>query len=180
MHRRHLSSRAHKEMALVAKNKSRRVRKPVAGGNVTHGELLQKIFERRPDLKWKSKRSLQRRRLSKQQSFLGLCRRLSKQQSFLEKVAICNEFGSDVFKNSHSHVYAQTKSKLKFKQFKRKFFKLFNVKINNVLRPLNFRECIRYITKEDRMALLINIPLNLRRRFTRHRYYRECSPPKVN
>ena len=44
---------------------------------MNHGELLQKIFERRLDLKWKSRHSLQRRRLSKQ-------------QSFLEKVAICN------------------------------------------------------------------------------------------
>ena len=168
VHRRHLSSRAHKEMARVAKNKRRRMRKPVAGGDLTHGEVMQKIFERRPDLKWKSRLSLQRRRLEKK-------------QSFLEKVAICNEFGSDIFKNSHSHLYVQTKNKMTFKQFKIKFFKLFNVRINNVLRLLNFRECIRYITKEDRMALLINIPLKFTLTVYRvHRYYRECGSPKVH
>ena len=36
---------------------------------------------------------------------------------------------------------------------------MFGIKVNDIRRPVNFRECIRYVTKEDRQAILLNIPL---------------------
>ena len=62
-------------------------------------------------------------------------------------------------KNSHSHMYAQTEEKYTFAVFKKLFCKKFGVRVNDIRRPINLRECIRYCTKEDRQAILYNVPM---------------------
>ena len=112
--------------------------KKVAGGDITHGEIIAKIYERFPHLKLKflSKRKILRRKLIKE-------------QQFIDKAVICNEFGGELFKNSHSHMYLQTHDKYTFKKMKKVFKKKFNQKINDIRRPMNFRECCKYCTKDD-------------------------------
>ena len=101
--------------------------------------------------------------------------RLLKEQSFIKKAAICNEFGSRLMKNSHCHMYAQTEEKYTVTVFKKLFYKKFGIRINDIRRPINLRECIRYVTKEDRQAILYNIPI----KFTSTVYRGEINFPET-
>ena len=135
---------------MVKKEKARRrLRSKLdAGGPKTHGDLLDAIYKKHPKLFKKSCRIARKRR-----------ERLLKEQSFIKKAAICNEFGSRLMKNSHSHMYVQTEQKYTFQVFKKLFYKKFGLKINDIRRPVKLCECIRYVTKEDRQAIIYNVPM---------------------
>ena len=142
--------------------------KKVAGGDVTHGQIISKIYERFPWLKFKSRRQILRRKLKKE-------------QQFIDKAAICNEFGGELFKNSHCHMYIQTHDRYTFKQMKKLIKKKFHQKVDDIRRPINFRECIRYVTKEDRAAAVVNIPLKFTSPvFRAARYFLETSSAIAN
>ena len=100
--------------------------------------------------------------------------------NFIRKAAVCNEFGSSRMKNSHAHMYCQTEEKYTFQKFKSIFFKKFGVRITDIRRPVNFRECVRYVTKEDKQAILLNIPLKFTSAMYRgYRYFNEVSSSGV-
>ena len=168
--RRHRESKAHREMVKVRIAKRRKMNKKVAGGDITHGEIIAKIYERFPSLKLKflSKRKILRRKLIKE-------------QQFIDKAVICNEFGGELFKNSHSHMYLQTHDKYTFKKMKKVFKKKFNQKINDIRRPMNFREYCKYCTKEDRAAVVVNVPLKFTSTVYRAaRYFQESNSATAN
>ena len=168
--RRHKESKAHREMLKVTIAKKRKMNKKVAGGDITHGEIIAKIYERFPHLKLKflSKRKILRRKLIKE-------------QQFIDKAVICNEFGGELFKNSHSIMYLQTHDKYTFKKMKKVFKKKFNQKINDIRRPMNFRECCKYCTKEDRAAVVVNVPLKFTSTvFRAARYFQESNSATAN
>ena len=57
---------------------------------------------------------------------------------------------------------------------------MFGINVNDIRRPVNFRECIRYVTKEDRQAVLLNIPLKFTSTVYRaYRYFSECQSAGV-
>ena len=112
----------------------------------THGDIMQKIFFRHPHLTWLN--VLQNKR-----------QRFKKQKEKISKFAACNEFTDEhEFVHSHSHLYVETKEKMLFKDFKKMMWKDYNLKCTDVKRPVNFREVIRYISKQDKNAIIINIP----------------------
>ena len=112
----------------------------------THGDIMQKIFFRHPHLKWVN--VLQNKR-----------QRFKKQKEKISKFAACNEFTDEhEFVHSHSHLYVETKEKMLFKDFKKMMWKDYNLKCTDVKRPVNFREVIRYISKQDKNAIINNIP----------------------
>ena len=76
----------------------------------------------------------------------------------MEMAVICNEFTNDRFPHSHSHMYLKTKDPYSFKAIKKYCRKQLKTKINNIQRPLNFRETVRYITKTDQKAVVYNVP----------------------
>ena len=166
--RRHKEGKQHKEMVRVKVAKKRLMNKKVAGGDVTHGQIIAKIYERFPSLKFKSRLQILRRKLIKE-------------QEFIDKAVICNEFGGDLFKNSHCHMYLQTNQKYTFKQMKKLIKKKFHQKVDDIRRPINFRECIRFVTKEDRASVVVNIPLKFTSTvFRAARYFLETSSPIAN
>ena len=167
---RHQKSLEHKKSILRARAKRRLWAKPVAGGPRTHGQLIEAIYQRHPDLFWKSCRIMRKRR-----------QRLRKEQAFITKAAICNEFGSRLRKNSHCHMFAQTQEKYTFQVFKKLFYKKFGIRVNDIRRPINLRECIRYCTKEDRQALLFNVPMKFTSTVYRaEKYFEETSGSSVS
>ena len=138
--------------------------KLVAGGPMTHGDILRAIFDRYPHFLCKSWRTDNFKR-----------KRVEKQQGFISKAAICNELGSMLRKHSHSHMYCQTVEKYTFAHFKKLFFKMFGIKIADIRRPVNFRECVRYCTKEDNQAVILNIPMKFTSTMYRaYKYHNEC------
>lgn len=60
---------------------------------------------------------------------------------------------------SHSHMYIKSTEKHLFKDMKKLLKKNLNVRAADIARPINMRECIKYITKQDTNAIVINIPL---------------------
>ena len=57
---------------------------------------------------------------------------------------------------------------------------MFGFRINDIRRPVNFRECVKYITKEDKQAVLLNIPLKFTSTVYRaYHYFSECSSSTV-
>ena len=142
-------------------------KKPVAGGPVTHGEVIKQIYEKFPWLLRKNKCKARRKSWKKK-------------QAFFEKAVICNEFGGSILKHSHAHMYCQTAKKYTFRKFKRLFIKMFGFRISDIRRPVNFRECIRYVTKEDRKAVCLNIPVKFTSTlYWAYRYFLECSQSGV-
>ena len=167
---RHQKSLEHRRNILRARAKRRLWAKPVAGGPRTHGELIEAIYQRHPDLFRKSCRIMRKRR-----------ERLRKEQGFITKAAICNEFGSRLRKNSHCHMFAQTQEKYTFQVFKKLFYKKFGIRISDIRRPINLRECIRYCTKEDRQALLYNVPMKFTSTVYRaEKYFEETNGSSVS
>lgn len=72
---------------------------------------------------------------------------------------ICNEYTDDVFPSSHSHAYIVTKEKMLFSEVRRYFRSNMKTIINDIERPTNFRETARYVTKYDRQACVLSVPL---------------------
>lgn len=98
------SSPEHLNLARVQKMKHR---KPVGGGPLTHGEPIDKLYERFPDLLFESSRRVKRKRLLKFKSLIA-------------NAALCNEFGSaDRFKHSHSHGYFESMENMFFKDLRK-------------------------------------------------------------
>ena len=160
---------SHKRNIKKEKARRRLRAKLVAGGPQTHGDILDAIYKRHPKLFKKSCIIARRRQ-----------KRLLKEQSFIKKAAICNEFGSRLMKNSHCHMYAQTEEKYTFTVFKKLFYKKFGIRINDIRRPINLRECIRYVTKEDRQAILYNIPIKFTSTVYRgERYFQETGSSTI-
>ena len=161
------STQEHKNKLKLEKRKRRLWNKPVAGGEITHGQLIEQIYERYPGFLSKNRPKLMKKKGEKQQSFIN-------------KAAICNEFGSSRIKHSHSHMYCQTEEKFTFKKIRKLFYKRFRVRIADIRRPVNFRECVRYVTKEDKQAVILNIPMKFTSTLYRgYRYFNECSSSGV-
>ena len=113
----------------------------------THGDVMNKIFFRHPHLKWVSVLKNKRQRFKKQ-------------KERIQKFAGCDEFTDQhQFVHSHSHLYVETKEKMLFTDFKKMMWKDYNLKCTDIKRPVNFREVIRYISKQDKHALIHNIPI---------------------
>ena len=139
----------------------------MAGGTRTHGEIIEEIYERYPWFLSKNRPKI--RRKIWQKNF-----------DFIRKAVVCNEFGGSLMKNSHAHMYCQTQEKYTFKKFKKIFFKKFKVRIADIRRPVNFRECVRHVTKEDKQAVLLNIPMKFTSTMHRgYRYFSEVSSSDV-
>ena len=52
---------------------------------------------------------------------------------------------------------------------------MFGLKIADIRRPVNFRECVRYCTKEDKQAVILNIPMKFTSTMYRaFKYHMEC------
>ena len=79
-------------------------------------------------------------------------------QKAVMMAVICNEFTDDRFPHSHSHMYLKTKNPKSFKDVKKFCRKALHTTANNIQRPLNFRETVRYITQTDAKAVVYNIP----------------------
>ena len=157
---RHKRTREHLNRVLLEKRRRKLRKKLVAGdGPMTHGELIDQIFTRYPFLLRKNRRKMLRKKWDKNAKVFN-------------KAAICNEFGANRLKHSHCHMYCQTESKYTFKKFKKLFLKKFGFRISDIRRPVNFRECVRYVTKEDRQAVILNIPLKFTSTIYRaYKYY---------
>ena len=160
---RHTSSKEHRNKVKIEKQKKRLWNKPVAGGPRTHRDIIKEIYERYPCFVSKNRPKI--RRKIWQKNF-----------DFIRKAVVCNEFGGSLMKNSHSHMYCQTQEKYTFQKFKKLFYKNFKVRIADIRRPVNFRECVRYVTKEDKQAVLLNIPMKFTSTMYRgYRYFNEVS-----
>ena len=135
----------------------------------THGDLISRIYTMFSELLFKSKLRRQRRRM----------RKLS---SLFDKVAIGNEFTEtkDRYPYSHSHMYVKTGDMYSFKDMKKLIKKYLGVKCTDIQRPLNYRECVRYVTKEDTNAVVINIPLKYTSTIFRARVYYENGHQNVS
>lgn len=81
----------------------------------------------------------------------------------VKMAVICNEFtpatATDPFPLSHCHAYVVTKEKMLFSKVKTYFRQRLHTRIADRERPLNFRETARYVTKHDRQAVVLNVPL---------------------
>ena len=99
-----------------------------------------------------------------------------------EFAAIANEFSvtKEKFPHSHSHMYLKTKDGQLFQDIKKLLRKHFNIKPNDIVRPINIRQCIKYITKQDQQALLINIPLKYSSTLYQAQLYRDHGHTTVN
>ena len=84
-------------------------------------------------------------------------RRFKEQKERIQKFAACNEY-TDEHEFVHSHLYVETKEKMLFSDFKKMMWKKYNLKCTDVKRPVNFREVIRYISKQDKHSVINNIP----------------------
>ena len=71
---------------------------------------------------------------------------------------ICNEFTNECFPHSHSQIYLKTKHPKTFKSVKKFCKKALHTTVNDIQRPLNFRETVRYNTKIDPKAKVYNVP----------------------
>ena len=87
---------------------------------------------------------------------------------------------SDKFPHSHSHIYLETKNQLFFKDVKKLMWRHFNIPINDIQRPLCIRECVRYITKQDTKAKLLQVPLKYSSTLYRAELYRGQGNSSVN
>ena len=97
-------------------------------------------------------------------------KKMEKRANLFEAAAIANEFSvrKDQFPHSHSHLYLKTTEL--FNDMKKLLRKLFNIKPNDIVRPINIRQCIKYITKQDQHTLLINIPIKFTSTLYQHSY----------
>ena len=164
---RHKRTREHLDKVLIEKKRRKLRKKLVAGVGPTHGELIDAIFTKYPFLLRKNKPKLLRKKWENNSKIFS-------------KAAVCNEFGASLMKHSHCHMYCQTESKYTFKQFKKLFLKKFGFRISDIRRPVNFRECVRYVTKEDKQAVILNIPMKFTSTIYRaYRYFTECSSSAV-
>ena len=90
----------------------------------------------------------------------------------IQKFAACNEFTDEhEFVHSHSHAYVETKENMLFSDFKKLMRKKYNLTCTDVKRPVNFREVIRYISKQDKQAIVANIPTKFTATSYRARLY---------
>ena len=108
--------------------------------------------------------------------------KLEKNAKLFEAVAVSNEFSvtKDRFPHSHSHLYLRTTEGHLFKDMKKLLRKHFAIKANDIVRPINIRQCIKYITKQDQNAIVINIPLKFTSVLYQAQIYREHGHSKVN
>ena len=83
--------------------------------------------------------------------------KLNTRKSAIEMAVICNEFTNEPFPHSHSHMYLKTKHPKTFKSVKKFCKKALHTTVNDIQRPLNFRETVRYITKTDPKAIVYNV-----------------------
>ncbi|MEW8544381.1 MAG: hypothetical protein AB2693_12680 [Candidatus Thiodiazotropha sp.] len=84
---------------------------------------------------------------------------MTAQRDYIEKIALCNEFTAADLPHSHSHVYLVTKEKHLFKEVKHYMEYEFHVQVDDIQRPRDLIKACRYITKNDRQAIIYNIPL---------------------
>ena len=84
-------------------------------------------------------------------------RKLEKNAKLFEAAAVSNEFSvtKDKFPHSHSHMYLKTTDGHLFKDIKKLLRRHFAIKPNDIVGPINIRQCVKYITKQDQNALLI-------------------------
>ena len=81
------------------------------------------------------------------------------QKSYIDKIAICDEFTAATLPHSHSHVYLVTTEKHLFKEIKQFFQEEFHLDIKDIQRPRDLIKACRYITKNDRQAIIYNVPM---------------------
>ena len=81
------------------------------------------------------------------------------QKSFIDKIAMCDEFTAAALPHSHSHVYLVTTEKHLFKEIKQFFLEEFHLEIKDIQRPRDLIKACRYITKNDRQAIIYNVPM---------------------
>ena len=77
-------------------------------------------------------------------------------------------------------MYLKTKDGKLFKDIKKLLKKHFNIKANDIVRPINIRQCIKYITKQDQKAILINVPLKYTSTLYQAQLYRDQGHTTVN
>ena len=108
--------------------------------------------------------------------------KIEKRANLFESAAIANEFSvsKEKFPHSHSHMYLKTQDGKLFKDIKKLLRKHFNIKANDIVRPINIRLCIKYITKQDQQALLINVPLKYTTTLYQTHLYRDHGHTTVN
>ena len=58
--------------------------------------------------------------------------------------------------------------------------KHFNIRANDIVRPINIRQCIKYITKQDQQSIVINIPLKYTSTIYQAQIYRDQGHTNVN
>ena len=109
-------------------------------------------------------------------------KKIEKRANLFESAAIANEFSvsKDKFPHSHSHMYLKTKDGKLFKDVKKLMKKHFNIKANDIVRPINIRQYIKYITKQDQQAIIINVPLKYTSTLYQAQLYRDQGHTTVN
>ena len=109
-------------------------------------------------------------------------KQLEKKANLFECAAVCNEFSvsKEKFPHSHSHLYLKTKDGKLFKDVKKIMKKHFNIRANDIVRPINIRQCIKYITKQDQQSIVINIPLKYTSTIYQAQIYRDQGHTNVN
>lgn len=81
---------------------------------------------------------------------------------WIDGYAHANEWGALAdFPNGHSHMIVRTEMKLTFEEFKIAFLELTGEVCNDVQRVRNLRTALRYLTKEDYKAFVINFDMDL-------------------
>ena len=102
-----------------------------------------------------------------------IIKRKEKMEKIIKQMAVCNEFSEtkDKFTNSHSHMFVNSNEAYLFQDMKKLLKRHLGVKPNDISRPLNMRETIRYVTKQDQNSILINIPLKFTSTVYRARIY---------
>ena len=83
--------------------------------------------------------------------------RMVKQMRGIEIAVICKELSNERSPHSHSHLYLKTKNHKSFRSMKRFCQKQLRTRVNDIQRPLNVRETVRYITKTDLRAVVFNV-----------------------
>lgn len=82
--------------------------------------------------------------------------------TWIDGYAHANEWGALAdFPNGHSHMIVRTSVPLTFEEFKTAFLELTGEVCNDVQRVRNLRTALRYITKEDYKAFVINFDMDL-------------------
>ena len=103
-------------------------------------------------------------------------------QSMINSMAICNEFSDtkDRFPFSHAHMYLKSSEKYLFKDVKKFMKKHVGVRTCDIVRPINVRECVKYITKQDQNSILMNVPLKFTSTVYKAKLYSEQGHKVVN